>query len=350
MAVTTEDTFQTLAEPLRRELVAHCYRMLGSVQDAEDTVQETYLRAWRGFEGFEHRSSVRTWMYRIATNACLTALEGSSRRPLPTGLGAPPGDPEAELRSRTDIPWLEPLPDRVVWAEAPEDPQDVVVDRDGVRLAFVAALQHLTPSQRAVLVLRDVLAWRAAEVAELLELSVASVNSLLQRARAHLQRVEDARESVLDDDDPRLAALLDAYVEAFERYDIPQVVRLLRADATWQMPPFEEWYSGADVIGRLIAAQCPASGPGSMRLRLVRLNGAPAAAVYMQGADGVHRAFQIQHLTVTADGVAGVTVWFDTEHFARVGLPEVLPPAGGGPVGSAGSVGSVSGSAAPPGR
>ncbi|WP_225752763.1 sigma-70 family RNA polymerase sigma factor [Actinotalea sp. Marseille-Q4924] len=324
----TEDTFLEMVQPLRRELVAHCYRMVGSVQEAEDLVQETYLRAWRSFHGFENRSSVRTWMYRIATNTCLTALEGRSRRPLPTGLGAPPGDPTAELRTRPEVSWLEPLPDAVVWGAAPADPGDVALARDTVRLAFVAALQHLTAQQRAALLLKDVLCWQASEIAEALGLSVASVNSSLQRARAHLAKLDEDATPRLADDDPRLRHLLDAYVEAFEAYDVQRIVQLLTADAEWEMPPFEEWYRGAEDIGRLIRTQCPAQAAGDMRLLLTRANGAPAVGMYMRGPDGVHRAFQLQHLTVTPDGVSAVTVWFDTDLFRRFGLPDHLGPEG----------------------
>lgn len=331
MAVTvSEDTFLALVEPLRRELLAHCYRMVGSVHDAEDLVQETYLRAWRAFHGFENRSSVRTWMYRIATNTCLTALEGAGRRPLPAGLGAPPGDPVGELHNRPEVPWLEPVPDDVLWAGRVPEPESEVVTRDSVRLAFVAALQHLTGQQRAVLVLRDVLAWHADEVAEALGLSVGAVTSSLQRARAHLARIDDRQAPVLPEGDPRAAELLAAYVEAFEEYDVDRIVALLTEDATWDMPPFEDWYRGAAEIGRLISVQCPATGPGSMRLLRTSANGAPAVAVYMRGADGVHRAFQLQHLTVTADGVSAVTAWFDTGLFAAFGLPAELDTERGG--------------------
>lgn len=325
MTVTlSERDFLAQAEPLRRELLAHCYRMVGSVHDAEDLVQETYLRAWRSFHGFEERSSLRTWMYRIATNTCLTALEGRARRPLPTGLGGPPGDPEAPLRTRPEVPWLEPVPSSVLWSDEPEDPASVALSRDSVRLAFVAALQHLNPQQRAVLLMRDVLAWRAAEVAEALGLSVASVNSTLQRARSRLSRLESADSPEVPDDDPRLEEMLTRYVRAFEEYDIDGIVAMLTADAVWDMPPFEEWYSGAETIGRLISTQCPASGPGDMRMVQVSANGSPAFGLYMRGGDGVHRAFHIQHLTVTADGVSAVTAWFDPKLFGAFGLPEVL--------------------------
>lgn len=326
----SEDTFLELAEPLRRELLVHCYRMVGSLHEAEDLVQETYLRAWRGFHGFENRSSLRTWMYRIATNTCLTALDGRARRPLPTGLGAPPSDPEGELHRHPEVPWLEPVPDEVVWGHAPDDPEAAVVDRESVRLAFVAALQHLTGQQRAVLVLRDVLAWHADEVAEALGLSVGAVTSTLQRARAHLGRVQAAAAPArpLLTDDPRVTELLEAYVDAFEHYDVDRIVRLLAADAVWDMPPYTDWYVGAEDIGRLISTQCPATGPESMRLVPTRANGHPAFGLYMLAPDGVHRAFQLQHLTVTADGVAAVTAFFDTSLFRAFGLPDELPPEG----------------------
>jgi RNA polymerase sigma-70 factor (ECF subfamily) len=323
----TEDAFLAMVQPMRRELLAHCYRMVGSVHEAEDLVQETFLRAWRAFHGFENRSSVRTWMYRIATNTCLTALEGRARRPLPAGLGAPPSDPEGELHRHPEVPWLEPVPDEVLWGHAPDDPEAAVVDRESVRLAFVAALQHLTGQQRAVLVLRDVLAWHADEVAETLGLSVGAVTSTLQRARAHLKRVQEAGGAppALPPEDPRVARLLESYVAAFENYDVDRIVSLLTADAVWDMPPFTDWYIGADDIGRLIRTQCPATGPESMRLVATRANGFPAFGLYMLEPDGVHRAFQLQHVTVTADGVAAVTAFFDTSLFRVFGLPDELP-------------------------
>jgi RNA polymerase sigma-70 factor (ECF subfamily) len=319
----TDESFLLSVEPLRRELTAHCYRMLGSVHDAEDLVQETYLRAWRSFHGFENRSSVRTWMYQIATNVCLTALQTKSRRPLPTGLGQPSSDPVGRLESRPEVPWLEPLPDAVVWASPDIDPAETVVSRESVRLAFVAALQHLTPQQRAVLIFRDVLAWQASEVATALGMSTVGVNSTLQRARAHLARLApDEAPAPLDD--VRMRELLEGYVSAFEDYDVDRIVELLTADAVWEMPPFTGWYCGASAIGRLIKHQCPADGPGDMRLVPTSANGQPAFAVYMRGPDGVHRAFQIQQLTLGGTGVAHVAAYFDLALFETFGLPEVL--------------------------
>ena len=325
-AATAEFTRST--EPFRRELLAHCYRMLGSADEAEDLVQETYLRAWRAFHGFDHRSSLRTWMYRIATNACLTALKGRDRRPLPTGLGAPPGDPTGSLDSRPEVPWLEPLPDAMVWSDADPDPADAVVSRDSVRLAFVAALQHLTAQQRAVLILRDVLAWRASEVATALDLSVAAVNSTVQRARSHLERYTagtDGPGGSTTLPGGRPSDLLERYVAAFESYDIESMVHLLTEDAVWEMPPFTGWYAGNRQIARLISTQCPASGAGDMRMVPTAANGQPALALYMRDEGGVHRAFQIQQLTIDGDRVAHVVCYFDTSLFPTFGLPDELP-------------------------
>ena len=316
------EEFTARTAPMRREILAHCYRMTGSVHDAEDMLQETYLRAWRAMRGFENRSSLRTWMFRIATNACLTHLEGRRRRPLPTGVGAPAADPSVQPREDGGTPWLEPLPDRLVWAEAPADPADTVVDRDTVRLAFVAALQHLTAQQRAVLLLRDVLAWSAAEVAEALDLTVAGVNSTLQRARGHMAKVQDV--TPMEPSDPRLQELLSRYVEAFEAYDVPAIVELLAADVVWEMPPFPGWYSGPQAVGDLISRWCPASRAGDMRMVPTSANGLPALALYMRDDGGVHRAFHVQQVTATPEGVRHVTAWFGDGLFPRFGLPDTL--------------------------
>ncbi|WP_324651094.1 sigma-70 family RNA polymerase sigma factor [Georgenia sp. H159] len=314
-----------LLEPLRREILAHCYRMTGSVHDAEDLVQETYLRAWRAFHGFENRSSLRTWVFRIATNACLTHLEGRKRRPLPTGLGAPVSDARDEPRPEVGVSWLEPMPDDLLWAQGPPDPAAQAVSRDSVRLAFVAALQHLTAQQRAVLLLRDVLAWRAREVAEALDMTVAGVNSTLQRARGRLAAVDPDVPPRLPDDD-RHRRLLKAYMAAFEAYDVPAIVDLLAADVVWEMPPFPGWYQGPEEVGALISTWCPAQRAGDMRMVPTSANGDPVAALYMREEDGVHRAFQLQHVTATEDGVARVTAFFAPELFAAFGLPPELPP------------------------
>ncbi len=329
-ATVPEQDFAALTDPLRGELTAHCYRMLGSLHDAEDQVQETYLRAWRAFHAFEGRSSVRTWMYQIATNTCLTALQQRARRPMPTGLGAPASDPLGPLESRPEVPWLEPVPDELVTA-AGADPASVAATKDSVRLAFVAALQYLTPLQRAVIILRDVLAFSAAETAQMLEVTVASANSALQRARAGVERHPRSDAGLrVDALDERGRDLLDRYVAAFERYDTPAIVALLQDDATWEMPPFTGWYVGADAIGTLIRSQCPAQRAEDMRLVRVRANGQPACAMWMLAPDGVHRAFQLQVLDVVDDGAGGLSIahvsaFFDTALFDAFGLPQVWP-------------------------
>jgi RNA polymerase sigma-70 factor, ECF subfamily len=315
LARESDDEFLVQAEPHRRELLAHCYRMTGSLQDAEDLVQETYLRAWKAYSGFKGQSSLRTWLYRIATNTCLTSLEGKKRRPLPTGLGGPSADPADELVERHEVPWLEPLP---------EDPSDIVGGRESVRLAFIAALQHLSARQRAVLVLRDVLQWKAAEVADAIGTSTAAVNSLLQRARAQLHAVgPSADDALAAPDSPETQDRLARYIAAFENYDIDGLVKMFTAEAVWEMPPYDSWYQGPQTIGSLIYLQCPAQGPGDMRLVPVMANGQAAAAMYMREGDK-HVPFQLHVVDFTAAGVAHVVAFLDTTLFAKFGLPESL--------------------------
>ncbi|GAA3937964.1 sigma-70 family RNA polymerase sigma factor [Actinomadura viridis] len=323
--IEKEQDFQQRADPYRRELLAHCYRMLGSIHDAEDLVQETYLRAWRSYGGFEGRSSLRTWLYRIATNCCLTAIDQRGHRPLPSGLGAPNGEPERPVVAAPEVPWLEPAPDAAL-AGAAADPATIVATRERTRLAFVAALQHLPPNQRVVLILRDVLKWRATEVAELLETSTASVNSALQRARAQLRQVAPEEDAMVEPADPGQRDLLDRYATLFERADIAGLVELFKEDAVWEMPPFPEWFVGRGTIARLIVAQCGPE-PGELRLVPTAANGQPAFGLYRRGEDGVHRPYHLQVLTVTAEGIARGSVFFDTSLFPLFGLPETLPPA-----------------------
>ena len=312
--------FPAATDPYRRELLAHCYRMTGSVHDAEDLVQETYLRAWRAYDGFEGRSSVRTWLYRIATNVCLTALEGQQRRPMPTGLGAPASDATKPVEENGEIPWLEPVPDAVLEGG---DPAAVVADRDSIRLAFVAALQHLPARQRAVLILRDVLRWRAAEVARALETTTASVNSALQRAHATLARA-NLSEDTVSEPTPEQKAMLDRYVQAFWDKDVDAIVSMLTEDAIWEMPPYTGWYQGAVNIGRLIDTQCP-GGRHDMRMVPTRANGQPAFGLYMRGEDGRFYPFHLQVLTLGPDGVQHVGAFFGAPLFATFGLPDHLP-------------------------
>ena len=316
--------FLAQADPYRRELLAHCYRMLGSVHDAEDLVQETYLRAWRAYDRFEGRSSLRTWLHRIATRACLTALEGRERRPLPTDLGEPSADPTGELVERAEVPWLEPVPDALV---APEraDPAAVVAGRTSVRLALIAALQHLPPRQRAVLVLREVLAWPAADVAQALDTTVPAVNSALQRARAQLAEVAPSEDDQVEPAEPDRRALLDRYVAAFQDYDVDGLAELFTRDAIWEMPPFTGWYRGPAAIADLVRTNCPARGPGDLLLRPTSANGQPAFAMYLRDPTaGDYRAFALHVLSLTPAGIGHAAVFFDLRLFRTFGQPDRL--------------------------
>ena len=314
------EEFVRLTEPLRRELLAYCYRMLGSVQDAEDLVQETYLRAWRSYEGFEGRSSLRAWLYRIATNRCLTALEQTSRRPLPSGLGGPSDDPTLPLApGRPEVAWLQPNPDALL-ATASGDPAAIVASRAGTRLALIASLQHLPARQRAVLILRDVLAWRAAEVAELLGTTTAAVKSALQRARARLEEAAPAEDQLVEPAGADQRALLDRYMKAFQDADIAALLRLLREDAQWEMPPLPAWFAGREAIGRFLASQV-FGAPRAWRMVPTSANGQPAFATYLCGPDGGYHAHAIQVLTVTATGIARVVAFLDPSLFGAFGLP-----------------------------
>jgi len=295
--------------------------MTGSLHDAEDLVQETLLRAWKAYDRFEGKSSMRTWLHRIATNTCLTALEGRQRRPLPTGLGASSSDPTAELVERREVAWLEPLPDQ---ADDPADPSVIVGSRESVRLAFVAALQHLSPRQRAVLLLRDVLQWKAAEVAATVGTTTTAVNSLLQRARSQLEAVGPTSSDPLTPPDSAEAQdLLDRYIAAFEAYDIDRLVELFTAEAIWEMPPYTGWYQGPQNIITLIHQQCPAESPGDMRMIPLIANGQPAAAMYMRAGD-LHLPFQLHVLDINEDRVSHVVAFLDGALFPKFGLPGSL--------------------------
>ncbi|KQU04490.1 RNA polymerase subunit sigma-70 [Rhodococcus sp. Leaf7] len=318
--------FMTLAEPYRRELLAHCYRMTGSIHDAEDLVQDTLVRGWKGYANFKGDSSLRTWLYRIATNTCLTSLEGRKRRPLPSGLGTPSSDPSDELVERHEIAWLEPAPP--FGDPVDDDPASMVGSRESVRLAFIAALQHLSARQRAVLVLREVLQWKASEVAELLGTTPAAVNSLLQRARGQIDAIMPDENSVVEPESAETRELLKRYVDGFENYDIDGIVKLFAAEAIWEMPPFVGWYRGPADIGALISTKCPATGPESMRMMATTANGQPAFGLYMLGEDGVHHPFQLHVLEVVDNRVAHVACFFDTTLFERFGLPAAYTAGG----------------------
>ncbi|SOC46211.1 RNA polymerase sigma-70 factor, ECF subfamily [Blastococcus aggregatus] len=304
----------------RRELTGYCYRMLGSSFDAEDAVQETMVRAWRGLADFEGRSALRSWLYRIATNVCLDQLNGRQRRALPMDLAGNPYPPvEASLAGRRPMTaWVEPVLDRQVIAED-GDPAEQAVARESIRLAFVAALQHLPPRQRAVLILREVLRWKAEEVATLLDTTVASVNSALQRARATLADL-DGRPAprTLDDEDRELLA---RYLDAFERYDIEAFVKLLHEDATQHMPPFEMWLRGARDIGTWM--QGPGAECAGSRVFLTSANGTPALAQYRPRAGGGHEPWGLHVLEIEGGKVAHISSFLDlgTGLFVKLGLP-----------------------------
>jgi RNA polymerase sigma-70 factor (ECF subfamily) len=329
------EAFQVRAEPYRRELQLHCYRMLGSLHDAEDLVQETFLRAWRGYAGFEGRASFRNWLYTIATNACLNVLARRSRarRVLPEAHGAPADQPP-DGAPATEIAWLEPYPDAALEgiADAAPGPEAQYELREAVQLAFVAAIQHLPPRQRAVLLLRDVLGWTAPETAGLLDASVASVNSALQRARATIeQRTPSDRPSVQPAPDDRQRALLDRYVRAWEGADLDTFVALLREDAVLNMPPWPQWYRGRAAIRSMFAWAWQAAG-GPLRLVPTAANRQPAFALYHADPDGTTlRAHGIWLLTLDGEAIAALTGFLDPRLFAAFGLPPVLPAHGAAP-------------------
>jgi RNA polymerase sigma-70 factor, ECF subfamily len=319
MSISTE--FEQRADPFRRELLAHCYQMLGSVHDAEDLVQETLLRAWRAYDRFdEQRASLRTWLHRIATNACLTALEKRRRRPLPSGLGPPGDDPDAAFMPGLEVPWLQPIPDAMFGAD---DPAAVLVARGRLRLAMVAALQLLPPRQRAILILRDVLDWPAADVAEALGTTLAGVNSALQRARARLAESGVGEDQVDEPADPADRDLIDRYVAAFETADLAALNRLLTDDAILEMPPMLNWFTGRDAYGRFIARVFALRGT-DWRMHPTAANGQPALAAYVRGDDGRYEAHSLQVLTISGSGISRNVVFFAPDMFATFGLASSL--------------------------
>ena len=309
-------------EQHRHELTAYAYRMLGSAFEAEDAVQDTFVRAWRGIERFEGRAALRSWLYRIATNVCLDMLQGRQRRAVPIDLG--PASPASSALGAPlhESAWVEPIPDGRVLPEI-ADPADLTVARESIRLAFVAALQHLPPRQRAVLILREVLRWRASEVAELLETSVASVNSALQRARATLaeRKIDDGTAPGPMDDGQR--ALLDRYVDAFERYDMDKLTALLHEDAKWSMPPYALWLqTHADVVQWCLG---PGIGCRGSRLVPTMANGRPAFGQYKPDPDGGLAPWSLQIVELSGDRISGITFFLDTARlFPLFGLPAHL--------------------------
>jgi RNA polymerase sigma-70 factor (ECF subfamily) len=309
---------ETRLEQHRRELTAYCYRMLASPFEAEDAVQETMIRAWRGYRRFEGRSALRSWLYRIATNVCLDMLAGRERRARPMDLGPAQEPVASNLNTLPEVTWIEPVPDALV-----ADPADAAVARESIRLAFVAALQHLPPRQRAALILCEVLRWQASEVAELLDTSVASVNSALQRARATLAAsdVEATGSEPLDAADRELLA---RYVAAFEAYDMDALTSLIREDATQSMPPFDMWLAGRDDI--LAWWVGPGIGcEGSRVLPAPDANGLPAFGQYKPSPDGGYDPWALQVLRLSGGRVAEFTFFLSTGTlFPLFGLPERL--------------------------
>jgi RNA polymerase sigma-70 factor (ECF subfamily) len=316
--MTVSEDFTSLTSRFRGELLAYCYRMLGSAEEAEDLVQETYLRAWRSFDGFEGRSSVRTWLYRIATNVCLTAIERRGRRPLPSGLGGPAADPQTQLVNAPEVPWLQPFPDALLAGER-TDPAAATVSRTGIRLAFVAALQHLSARERAVLILRDVLEFPAAEAADLLGTTATAVNSGLRRARAQLAQVQPAEDELAEPADPAQRALLDRFAAAFENADASALARLLREDVALEMPPLLTWFAGRPAVTRFMASRVFTR----FRFRLVPVmaNGQPAFAAYTREDHGSYHAHEVLVPTLTKTGIARIVVFLDPDLFEMFGLP-----------------------------
>jgi RNA polymerase sigma-70 factor, ECF subfamily len=311
--VATARELERQLEQYRGELTAYCYRMLASPFEAEDAVQETFLRAWRGFERFEGRAALRSWLYRIASNVCLDLLSGRERRARPMDLG-PAGVPiEANLNTLPEVTWIQPTP---------TDPEEIAVSRETIRLAFVAALQHLPARQRAVLILCEVLRWKASEVAELLETSVASVNSALQRARATLEtaNIMDTAPTVEEAD----ADLLARYVKAFQAYDIDALTSLIKEDAVQSMPPYDMWLHGRDDI--LTWWLGPGIGcRGSRVIPTTSANGSPAFGQYKPSEAGGYEPWALQVLEVADDGIAELTFFLDTDSlFPLFGLPPRL--------------------------
>jgi RNA polymerase sigma-70 factor (ECF subfamily) len=320
-APTEDGEFSRAAEPHRRALLGHCYRMLGTWEEAEDVVQETYLRAWRAYRNLEHKDLLRVWLYRIATNACLTALQPRGRRALPSGLGAPSTNPEAGPNADGPGLWIEPIADEAALPES-RDPAAIVTSREGIRLALIASLQHLPARQRAVLILRDVLAFPASDVAEMLGMSTVAVKSALQRARTRLEEVAPTREALLEPDDPRARELLDQYVTGFENADTAALEKALRTDAALEMVPSGTWFAGKATCMRLLGRVIGA--PGTWRMIPTTANGQPAAAAYVLGEDGRHHAYGIGVLAPTASGIAQVLAVGDAALVERFGLPAVV--------------------------
>jgi RNA polymerase sigma-70 factor, ECF subfamily len=327
MAHTEEltDEFVRSTDPFRRELLAHCYRMLGSVDEAEDLVQETYLRAWRAFERFEGRSSVRSWLYRIATNACLNALEHSSRRVVPSGLFGPSEDPYSEPRpANPDIKWLQPMPDALTTG-ASDDPASIVTARESLRLALIVSLQYLPARQRAVLILRDVLAFPARDVAQMLGTSVPAIKSALQRARGRLEEVAPTPDQITEPEEAQAREILQRYIAAFENSDAIALEKLLRDDVALETTTLSTWFAGLRTCMPFLATQVLGS-PGHWRMLPAMANGQPAVAVYYRKGDA-YQGFGITVLTLSSSGITGITTFSGPDLLTKFGMPLTIGPA-----------------------
>ncbi len=325
MAMTSVEPnrFEAATAPYRRELLAHCYRMTGSAHDAEDLVQETYARAWRAFERFEGRSSVRTWLYRIATNVCLTSLKSSQRRLLPSGLAPASSDPDAPAAPAPgDVAWLQPIPDRLVLDER-GDPAEVAAGRQSVRLALVAAAQILPPRQRAAFFLCDVLDQPAADAAAVLDVSVGALKSLLQRARARLEQQTVADEQLAEPTDGRARLILDRYIAAFEQSDIEAMERLLADDAVLEMTGTTTWFSGKATCVPFIAAQA-IGRPGDWRMAALHANGQLGVAAYHLDDRNRYQPFAIVILASSLTHLTRITLFTEPALFSRFGQPPEL--------------------------
>jgi RNA polymerase sigma-70 factor, ECF subfamily len=329
VAVRTGDqgAFVQLTEPYRRELQVHCYRMLGSVEDAEDLVQETFLRAWARLASFAGRSTFRAWLYGIATHACLDALRRKKVRAWPTDL-AEPADPTASLLAPVDLPWLSPYPDRLLEAAAPADaePEEVVTAKETIELAFLAAIQHLPPRQRAVLILRDVLDWSAKDTAASLDMSQAAVNSALQRAHATLaEHLSAGRGEWKSSSSATERVTLQRLITAWERSDTAALVNLLRTDARLVMPPTLTWFAGRDAIETFANEHIFGEMGGRWRLLPTAANRQPAFALYLQRPDqSTHQRFAIGVLRIDDAAIAEIALFVRPELFGSFALPTAL--------------------------
>lgn len=315
--------FVDLAEKFRGELLAHCYRMLGSIHDAEDLVQETYLRAWRGYHGFEGRSSLRTWLYQIATNACLTALKGRGRRPLPSGLGSPAEHAHVSIvEDQSGLAWLQPVPDSLITPDS-QDPAVIAAARESFRLALIASLQYLPARQRAVLILRDVLDWPAADVAKMLDTTIAAVKSSLQRARARMREIEASQVVITEPAEPGFQAQLYQYISAFENSDAAALEEVLCKEASLELAPVLTWFAGRAtclpfMVDRVLGE------PGFWKMLPTAANGQPAVATYVRGADGQYLAYGITLLTTSETGIRRIVGFRDPTLLPTFGFPLTL--------------------------